>query len=153
MIANYTFTQSRIEIGPNDPARVFSLEGITRADQLFRNGAPLTGQSDHIANLELGFEDQDRLSQQTLLLNYASRRATIRGGSGQPDVFEFPGFRLDFVARQGIKIAGLNTELKLEVRNITGTQFREFQQSGNNRIFYNLYNVGTTASLGLSVNF
>lgn len=153
VIANYTFTNSRIEVGPNDPARVFALSGITRANQLFRNGVPLTGQSDHIANLELGFEDQDRLSQQTLLLNYASRRATIRGGSGQPDIFEFPGFRLDFVARQGIKIAGLNTELKLEVRNITGTQFREFQQSGNNRIFYNLYNVGTTASLGLSVNF
>lgn len=87
------------------------------------------------------------------MLNYASRRATIRGGSGQPDIFEFPGFRLDFVARQGIKIGGLNTEMKLEVRNITGTRFQEFQQSGANRIFYNLYSVGTTASLGLSVNF
>ena len=153
VIANYTYTQSRIEVGPNDPARVFGLSGITLASQLFRNGVPLTGQSDHIANLELGFEDQDKLSQQTLLLNYASRRATIRGGSGQPDIFEFPGFRLDFVARQGIKIGGLNTEMKLEVRNITGTRFQEFQQSGANRIFYNLYSVGTTASLGLSVNF
>lgn len=153
VIANYTFSQSSIEVGPNDPARVFSLSGITRANQLFRNGVPLTGQSDHLANLEIGFEDQDRLSQQTFLLNYASRRATIRGGSGQPDIYEYPGFRLDFVARQGVKIAGVNTEMKLEVRNITGTRFREFQESGQNRIFYNLYDLGTTATFGLSINF
>ncbi len=87
------------------------------------------------------------------MLNYASRRATIRGGSGQPDIFEFPGFRLDFVARQGVKIGGVATEIKLDVRNITGTRFREFQQSGANRIFYNLYSVGTTASLSLGVKF
>ena len=153
VIANYTFSQSSISVGPNDPASVFGLSGITRANQLFRNGVPLTGQSDHLANLEIGFEDQDRLSQQTFLLNYASRRATIRGGSGQPDIYEYPGFRLDFVARQGVKIAGVNTELKLEVRNITGTRFQEFQQNGANRIYYNLYDVGTTATLGLSVNF
>lgn len=153
VIANYTFSQSSIEVGANDPARVFGLSGITLANQLFRNGVPLTGQSDHLANLEIGFEDQSSLSQQTFLLNYASRRATIRGGSGQPDIYEYPGFRLDFVARQGVKIGGVNTELKLEVRNITGTRFQEFQESGPNRIFYNLYNLGTTATLGLSVNF
>ena len=153
VIANYTFSQSSIEVGANDPARVFGLSGITLANQLFRNGVPLTGQSDHLANLEIGFEDQSSLSQQTFLLNYASRWATIRGGSGQPDIYEYPGFRLDFVARQGVKIGGVNTELKLEVRNITGTRFQEFQESGPNRIFYNLYNLGTTATLRLSVNF
>jgi len=153
VIANYTYTNSRIKVGANDPARVFGLSGVTRANQLFRDGVPLTGQSDHLANLEIGLEDQDRLSQQTFLLSYASRRATIRGGSGQPDIYEYPGFRLDFVARQGVKIAGVNTELKLEVRNITGTRYQEFQQNGANRIYYNLYDVGTTASLGLSVGF
>lgn len=153
VIANYTYTKSTISVGPNDPAAVFGLSGITRASQLFRDGVPLTGQSDHIANLELGFEDQDSLSQQTLLLNYASRRATLRGGSGQPDVYEYPGFRLDFVARQGVKIGGVETEMKLEVRNITGTRYREFQENGANRIFYNLYRQGTTASFGIGVKF
>lgn len=153
VIANYTYSKSSILVGPNDPASVFGLSGITRANQLFRNGVPLTGQSEHVANLELGFEDQDRLSQQTFLLNYASRRATIRGGSGQPDIYEYPGFRLDFVARQGVKLAGVNTEMKFEVRNITGTRFQEFQENGPNRIFYNRYDLGTTATFGLSVNF
>jgi len=153
-IANYTYTQSRINVNATDPARVSFLSGITLANQLFRDGVPLTGQSDHIANLEIGLEDRDSLSQQTFLLNYASRRATIRAGAlGQPDVYEYPGFHLDFVARQGAKIAGINTEMKVEIRNITGTRFREFQDNGVNRLFYNLYNVGTTFNFGLGIKF
>lgn len=154
VIANYTFTKSEIKVGANDPASVSFLTGITRANQLFRDGVPLTGQSDHIANLEIGLEDRDGLSQQTFLLNYASRRATIRAGAlGQPDVYEYPGFHLDFVARQGVKIAGVTTEMKFEVRNITGTRFQEFQDNGTNRINYNLYNVGTTLNFGIGLKF
>ncbi len=154
VIANYTYTNSRIQVGANDPGSVSFLSGITRANQLFRDGVPLTGQSDHIANLELGLEDRDGLSQQTLLLNYASRRATIRAGAlGQPDVYEYPGFHLDFVARQGVRIAKINTELKFEVRNITGTRFQEYQDNGTNRITYNDYNVGTTFNFGVGLKF
>ena len=154
VIANYTYTNSRIQVSANDPASVSFLTGITNASQLFRDGVPLTGQSDHIANLEIGFEDRDGLSQQTLLLNYASRRATIRAGAlGQPDVYEYPGFHLDFVARQGVKLAGVNTEMKFEVRNITGTRVQEYQDNGVNRINYNNYNVGTTFSFGLGLKF
>jgi len=152
VIANYTYTSSEIQVGANDPAQVFPLN-ITRASQLFRNGVPLTGQSDHLANLEIGLEQKDGLSQQTLLFNYASRRVTQRGGPNQPDVYETPGIRLDFVARQGIKIAGVNTELKFEARNITGTLYRELQENGPNRVFFNRYNQGTQLNLSLGVKF
>ena len=75
----------------------------------FDDGAPLTGQSKHLANLQIGLEDQDGLSQQTILVSYASKRVTSRGinGTGQPDVIEYPGVQLDFVARQGIKLFGV----------------------------------------------
>ena len=153
VIANYTYTNSSINVRANDPAALFGFSGVTLASQLFRNGVPLTGQSDHVANLELGLENKDHLSQQTLLLNYASRRATLRGGSGQPDIFEYPGFRLDFVARQGVRLLGVDSEIKFEARNITGTRYREFQENGANRIYYNLYSQGTTLTLGWTVNF
>lgn len=152
VIANYTYTKSRVRVGATDPVAAYPL-AVTLASQLFRDGSPLTGQSTHLANLEFGLEDQDHLSQQTILLSYASKRVTRRGPSGQPDIMEAPGLHLDFVARQGIRIAGVETELKLEVRNITGTRYQEYQQSGANRIYYNLYNVGRSATLGLSVNF
>jgi len=152
VIANYTYTKSKINVKPTDTTAVFASSSTTASDY-FRNGSPLTGQSNHLVNVQLGLEDQDRLSQQTILFSYASRRVTTRGASSQPDIIEVPGIQLDFVARQGIKIAGVNTELKFEVRNITGTKYKEFQQSGANFIYYNLYKIGTSASIGLSVNF
>jgi outer membrane receptor protein involved in Fe transport len=152
VVANYTYTSSKIKVGPNDPVAAYPLS-VTLANQLFKDGGALTGQSNHLVNLEFGLEETGHLSQQTFLLSYASKRVTRRGPSGQPDIYEKPGLHLDFVARQGVKIAGVNTEMKLEVRNITGTKYQEYQQSGANTIFYNLYNVGTTATFGLSVNF
>ena len=151
-IANYTYTQSRIKVGANDTTAVFAFSS-TRALDFFRDGVPLTGQSDHLVNLQIGMEDRERLSQQTFLLTYASDRVTNRGAGRQPDIVERPGLRLDFVAREGVNFLGLDTEVKLEIRNITGTRYQEFQQSGNNRVFYNRYDVGTSASIGVGVNF
>jgi outer membrane receptor protein involved in Fe transport len=152
VIANYTYTSSRIGVRADDPVAVFA-SAATRATDLFRDGEPLTGQSDHVVNLEFGLEDTDRLSQQTFLLTYASKRVTNRGAALQPDIIEYPGLKLDFVARQGITIAGVRLEAKLEIRNLTGTKYKEYQKSGDNRIFYNLYKPGTTASFGLSASF
>lgn len=151
-IANYTFSKSKISVKPGDPVAVFAASS-TNASDFFRDGAPLTGQSDHLVNLQIGLEDTDSLSAQTLLLNYASDRVTSRGAANQPDIVERPGFELDFVARQGIKIGGKEFELKFEARNLTGTKYREFQQSGQNRIFYNLYKPGRSFSLGIDVEF
>jgi TonB-dependent receptor len=152
VIANYTYTSSRIKVRADDPVAIFA-SSATKATDVFRNGEPLTGQSDHVVNLELGLEDTDRLSQQTFLLTYASKRVTNRGAALQPDIIEYPGLKLDFVARQGIAIAGVPLEAKLEIRNITGTKYREYQKSGDNRIFYNLYRPGTTATFALSARF
>jgi len=152
VIANYTFTKSRLKVGADDQVPIYGT-AAQAATNFFDNGAPLTGQSDHIANLQLGLEQRDHLSQQTLLLSYASKRVTGRGQSGLPDVYEYPGFRLDFVARQGVPIGKINTEVKLEVRNITGTDYAEYQQVGDNRAYYNRYRLGTSASLGIGVTF
>jgi outer membrane receptor protein involved in Fe transport len=150
-IGNYTFTQSKLKVRDGDQTII---NGVTRdASLFFRDGAPLTGQSDHLVNVQLGLEDTDHLSQQTFLLSYASKRVTSRGPSAQPDVYEYPGFRLDFVAREGITIAGVETEVKFEARNITATQYREFQQFDFGRIYYNRYDVGASVSLGLGLKF
>ncbi|NJM51787.1 MAG: TonB-dependent receptor [Sphingomonadales bacterium] len=151
-IANYTYTKSNISVNADDPVAVFA-SASTNATDFFRDGEPLTGQSDHLINIQLGLEDTDTLSQQTLLFSYASDRVTARGASLQPDIIERPGIQLDFVMRQGVKIGGVEAELKLEARNLTGTKYQEFQESGDNRIFYNLYNVGRTFSASLSITF
>ena len=149
VIANYTYTKSKIKVGANDPVAVFA-SNATKASDFFRDGAPLTGQSDHLVNLQLGLEDTDGLSQQTLLLTWASKRVTNRGASLQPDIIEQPGFKLDFVAREGIRFGKVEAEVSFEARNLLRTRYEEFQQIGNNKIFYNRYRLGATFELGVS---
>lgn len=155
LIGNYTYTKSKLKVSANDTVRVFGAAS-TRATDYFQDGSPLTGQSDHIANIQIGMENTEHLSQQTILFSYASERAVSRGLNGtppQPDVIEKPGLRIDFVAREGIEVMGKQIELKFEARNITGTKHEEFQQLGANRVDINTYDVGTTLSLSAAVNF
>lgn len=155
LTGNYTFTKSKLQVSPSDVVAVFGASSGIATDY-FRNGTPLTGQSDHLANLQVGLENTERLSQQTLMLTYASKRVTSRGLNGsppQPDIFEKPGFGIDFVAREGVRVAGRELELKFEARNLTGQRHEEYQRSGTNRIDINTYDVGRTFSASASVKF
>ncbi len=155
-VANYTYTRSKLKVGAGDG---IAIPGVANgvASDYFRNGSPLTGQSDHIANVQLGLEATSRLSQQTILLTYASKRVVSRGANGtppQPDVVERPGLRIDLVAREGIALAnGRELEIKLEARNITGAKHVEFQQFGDRRIDTNTYDLGTTVSASATLKF
>ncbi|MES2989311.1 MAG: TonB-dependent receptor [Pseudomonadota bacterium] len=157
LIANYTYTKSSIQSGSQlVPSPIQNGSGIAvlvPSSQLFRDGAPLTGQSDHLVNLQVGIEDTDSLSQLTFLFNYASERVTNRGANLLPDILETPGIRLDVVARQGVTLAGLEFELKLEGRNLTGTRYREYQQFEKTAVEINRYRLGRTVSVGLSAKF
>jgi outer membrane receptor protein involved in Fe transport len=153
-IGNYTYSQSKIKVGEGDETIPVGTGGVpVPAANLFDDGTPLTGQSKHLVNLQLGLENTDRLSQQTLLLTYSSRRVTNRGPGNQPDLVEKPGLRLDFVAREGIELFGRQAELKFEARNLTGENYEEFQALNGSRIDNNTYDVGRSFSLGLAVTF
>ncbi|HKX80577.1 MAG TPA: TonB-dependent receptor [Novosphingobium sp.] len=155
LIANYTYTKSKLKVSSSDEVAVYAAASSIATDY-FRNGSPLTGQSDHLVNLQFGFENTERLSQQTFLLSYASKRVVSRGLTGsvpQPDVIEKPGIQLDFVMREAAKFMGQNLELKFEARNILGAKHEEFQASGDNRIDFNTYDLGTSFSFSASVTF
>lgn len=166
IIANYTYTQSKITADDRCVPNVLNQTlggcgtGFGPAGLQFRDGAPLTGQSDHLVNLQLGIEDTAELAQATLLFTYASERVTNRGpsllsGVGfQPDIIERPGIRLDLVIRQGIELAGGKFEVKFEARNLTHTPYRESQTfDGGSEVFVNRYELGRTFSLGVSAKF
>ncbi|WP_347304176.1 TonB-dependent receptor [Croceibacterium sp. TMG7-5b_MA50] len=152
VVANYTYTQSSISVQEGDRTAVFGY-GTDDATLFFRPDAPLTGQSDHLVNLQLGLEDSEQLQQLTFLFSYASDRVVSRGFNQLPDILETPGTRLDVVFRQGLELGGTNAELKLEARNIFGTDHQEFQDNGTNRIEINSWDIGTTFGASLSVTF
>lgn len=151
-MANYTYTKSELEVSANDLVSVFPSEPRP-ATNFFQDGAPLTGQSDHIANMQISLESDEGLSQQTIMLSYASTRVVGRGDGSLPDVIEKPGITLDFVARQGVKLFGIDTEWKFEARNITNTRHQEYQQAGENRVDVNTYDIGRKFSLSASAKF
>lgn len=150
-IANYTFTNSDIAVKDGDVTFI-PPAGAASAQLLFTDGDALTGQSDHIANVQLGLEDTEKTQQFTFLFNYASKRVTSRGFQ-RPDVIENPGLTVDFVARSEVGLFGRPFELELEVRNIFGRDNYEFQTNGTNRIEVNSFDVGTSFSLGISTEF
>src|SRR5690606_24799032 len=151
LIGNYTFTRSKIRVRDGDTTTINGAE--RNAGDYFFVGSPLTGPSDRLVNVQVGLEATDQLSQQTLLLTYASPRVTSRGPSGQPDLLEKPGLSLDFVARQGVQLMGKEIELKFEARNLTARRYEEVQEFGANRIYFNRYKVGRRFSLSASVKF
>ncbi|MDC0886823.1 TonB-dependent receptor [Altererythrobacter sp.] len=156
VVANYTYTQSELKVDAADETFVFTpgVGSVPRpASSIFFDGTPLTGQSDHLANLQLGIEGLDKLQQATFIMSYASKRVTSRGAGGLPDIVEDPGFRLDFVVRQGIDLFKVPLELKLEARNITGRDNFEFLSTGTNRIEVNTYEVGRSFSFSVSAEF
>ena len=154
VIGNYTYTKSELKVD-DSPIVGPDLQPVS-ANLLFESGAPLTGQSDHLANIQLGIEDTDKISQVTLLLTYASERVTnrgpIQGSARQPDIIEKPGFRLDLVAREQVELFGADAELRFEARNLLRQDYEEFQEFEDRRIDINRYDLGATFSLGISFN-
>ena len=150
LIANYTYTQSELSVNDTDIAPVPGNPN-QQANLIFDDGAPLVGQSDHLANISIGIEDTEKTQQFTVLFNYASERITQRAGA-QPDFVEDPGLTIDIVARTELKL-GVPMELSFEVRNITGRDNFEFQEQGANRVEFNTYEVGTSFSLGIKADF
>ena len=163
LIGNYTYSKSELSVGDElvfspiqplspDPNNPITLR--VPANIIFRDGAPLTGQSEHLVNVQVGIEDTDSLSQLTVLVNYASERVTNRGLPGTPDFVEKPGLLIDVVLRQGFDFLGAGAELKLEARNIFGVEYREFQDFGDgNLVDINSYDRGTQLQASLSLRF
>jgi TonB-dependent receptor len=152
IIGNYTFTDSKIKVGEGDTVSVYGT-ATQPARNFFVDGSQLTGQSDHLVNLQLGLEQTGNLSQQTILLSYASDRVTSRGAAGLPDIYESPGLRVDVVFRQGMTFFQQDVEAKFEARNLFGKGYKEYQERGGNIVYYNQYDVGTSFVASLSVNF
>lgn len=157
LIGNYTYSKSEIEVDDGDTTILNDLRGERPAREVFFDGDPLTGQSEHIANAQIGIENTAQLQQLTLLANYASSRVTSRGpasaGVRQADFVERPGFTLDAIVRQGFRVAGKELEVKFEARNLTNQDYEETQDVGDARLLVNRYRLGRSFSLGASLKF
>lgn len=155
--ANYTWSTSEVQVGADDV--VFTQGGGGAPEQaafFIEDGSRMQGQSDHVANLQLGWEDDTARSQATFIVNYVSERITARGagaaGAREPDYIQDPGVFLDFVYRKDFEYAGRDLGFALELRNLLNTDYDEFQELGN-KIRINNYELGSGATVSLTARF
>jgi outer membrane receptor protein involved in Fe transport len=155
--ANYTFSRSEVQVEAGDFVRTLGGGGSNEDATFFiEDGSRLQGQSEHVANLQLGWEDDTARSQATIIVNYVSERISARGAGGagnrEPDYIQDPGVFLDFVYRKDFEAGGRELGFALELRNLLNTDYDEFQELGN-KILINNYALGSSASISLSARF
>lgn len=156
--ANYTYTTSELEVSDGDVIFPQQAAGQARpASDFITDGDQLQGQSEHIANLQLGWRDETARSQGTFLATYATERISARSGGREPDFIQDPGLFLDFVFKKGFEVGNRDINFDFKVNNILGERFYEFQKGGEDGITglvtVNEYDLGTTVSLGVSAEF
>ncbi|MAK83061.1 TonB-dependent receptor [Phenylobacterium sp.] len=152
--ANYTWTKAEVQADAGD--QVFPLTGLGQpapATSFVIDGSRLQGTSEHIANLQFGFESLTGDTQATLLANYASERTVARGSAGGSDFLQEPGVQLDLTVRQKFQLWGPEFTLGFEARNLLGEEFDEFQTLGGDKIILNNYELGRSYSVSLSASF
>jgi len=152
--ANYTFTKSDVRVEDGDVVFTQANGGNPAPAEIYvQDGDKMQGQSDHILNLQFGFEDMDGL-QATLLMNYASERISARGRPGFPDLIVEPGISLDFTLRKAFTGGfGDGFEIGFEARNLLGTGFEEYQSQGGGIVYNNKYDVGQSFSVSLKKSY
>ncbi|AQR60800.1 TonB-dependent receptor [Brevundimonas sp. LM2] len=155
--ANYTYSSSEVKVESGDTVVSPGDTVPQPADFFIEDGSRLQGQSEHVANLQLGWEDDTARSQATIIVNYVSERITARGagaaGNREPDFIQEPGVFLDFVYRKDFTVAERDLGFALELRNLLGTDFDEYQEFGDSKIRINNYDLGSSASVSLTARF
>lgn len=152
--ANYTWSKAEVRVESGDVVFPRTGSGLSQpATNYVQDGSRLQGQSEHLANVQFGFENDATRTQATFLVTYASERTTARGPAGQPDFVQDPGVMLDFTFRQGFEVWGQEMTFGLEARNLLGIEFEEYQELGGTRLDLNRYELGRSVSLSLSARF
>lgn len=152
--ANYTYSKSELQVDQDDEVFPLQAGGQPRpASDFVIDGERLQGQSDHLANLQIGWQDETAKSQLTLLANYASDRVTARAPGQQPDLVQSETVVVDVVYKKGLRFGNRDLSLDIKAQNIFGEEFNEFQSGFDGFVQNNRYDLGTTFSFGLSAEF
>ncbi|MCF8504934.1 MAG: TonB-dependent receptor [Caulobacter sp.] len=152
--ANYTYSKSELRVETGDVVYPLTIDGSSRpALDFVSDGQAMQGQSEHLANVQFGYADEEAGAQATLLFTYASDRISTRGRSGFPDLVQSPGMIVDFTYRRDFMAMDREFTFGFEARNLLEEDSEEFQELGGGRIENNSYELGRSFSISLSARF
>jgi TonB-dependent receptor len=110
---------------------------------------PLQGQSDWVANVQLGYDNPVREIEAALLFNMAGDRINAVGVRGLPDAIEESVPRLDFNYRQGVDLFGQKFTLQVKGLNLLDPDYKVTRGD----VVERRYKLGRTLYLGASYDF
>ncbi|WP_417484353.1 TonB-dependent receptor domain-containing protein [Maricaulis salignorans] len=153
---NYTYIQSEVSgegsvtvaqgAFGNPQALVLSAAGF------IEDGRALQGQSEHLFNVQVGFETFDGRARGALLYNYVSdrTRAVANLSDSLPEIVEQVPSSLDFVYSRTINVGEADWDVGFSVRNILGDGYSATQNAGGTELAVDTYDLGTTFSVSVS---
>jgi outer membrane receptor protein involved in Fe transport len=143
-----------VQVDPGDVVFPLSSGGAPEpASNFIIDGTRLQGQSEHVANLQIGWEDPVATEQGTLIISYVSERSSARGRPGEPDFIQEPGVIMDFVYRREFDAYGRPLTFNFKANNLLDEEYFEHQQFGGGEVIINQYDLGRSFSVGLSTRF
>ncbi len=154
--ANYTYAQSEITANGDvfiNGDQASPTRAVRNAATIIEDGGRLFGQSDHLFNLQFGYENYEARSRGFVLVNFASDRVRTAANvaSGQPAIIEEPPTSVDFVYSREFDIRSNELEFGFNVRNIFGDSYEAYQEGSGVRLPIDSYELGTSLGLSLRV--
>lgn len=153
LAGNYTWSDSEVQASSGDTVQPFGYATPIPASLFVRDGSQLQGQSEHIANVQVGVESGDESLQATLIANYVSERIMARGRPGQPDYMEKPGVSLDLVMRKSFDLWDYRTTLAFAARNLLDTDHQEYQEGNGRKVDVYAYERGVSYDASVTIAF
>jgi len=150
---NYTWSDSEVQAKAGDTVQPSGFAAPVGARLFITDGSQLQGQSEHIANLQVGVESTDASLQATLIANYVGERVMARGRPGQPDYMEDPGVTLDFVLKKGFDLWDYRTTLAFSARNLLDTDHEEYQEGLGRKVDVYSYTRGVSYDASVTIEF
>ncbi|MEL6667181.1 MAG: TonB-dependent receptor, partial [Pseudomonadota bacterium] len=157
--ANYAFTDSEVSTD-GEVVRASAASGVpeadpTAAENFIIDGRRLQGQSDHLFNLQLGYDNDIARSKFRILVNYASER--IRRAENRtaniPAILEKIPTTVDLTYSRDFDFGSGEYELSIKAQNILGEDYEAFQEGTNQEVIVDGYDRGTAISVGIKRRF
>lgn len=95
---NFTYIDSKIKLDKNAPENLNDqfIPFLTTEER------PMQGQSPYVVNLQMGYDNFFTRRSAVLLYNVFGERISALGINGNPDIYEQPFHKLDFVVKWGL---------------------------------------------------
>lgn len=148
---NYAYIDSEIDLDKTSPENQTDIF----IPFLTSDKRPMQGQSPYVVNLQIGYDNFFTRRSAVLLYNVNGERISSLGINGNPDVYEQPFHKLDFVVKWGLndtyddQVKKIAYQMSFKAENILDNQIE--RKEGDS--ITESRNIGRSFSLGFSMKF